>query len=464
MVGRATQPPALPRSRGWPKEGKPGGKWRLPVMVCALAVVFAGCTYSREEPGLFPPAVSSQTPTTTERPRLPPRKTNPVLPVAGQAIWTTAEGLRVTVRFGIHAIRRIEGATVLDWSVTPISAPGLRAGDQVPGWIDLGLTRQTKGDVNIVLIDATGRRVYRPLSHASRAQFNRCLCSPMFVSRLGLRIGETRLLQLTFPRLPQDVAFVDVSLANVATFWRVAVHPLGQAPMASKPTDLARAVDAMDPASEPRTFTYPAGEGRRLSIQIRRIVASPNSTSVEWTIHSITDQPGISLLAYGPPLSSLLPNGVFVAEPASASGLLIRPSTAERGPALKVQWITDRGLGRNFYECLCTSIGIWAASLRRAGGTASVNTNFPPLPADTAKADVTLPGITTLHGLPVVRARDAAAAPAQPGKHPVSYWVYDVEAPPNGWSTYDWPTPTPDPLQLRSYNSFVEEIVPLPGS
>jgi hypothetical protein len=143
---------------------------------------------------------------------------------------------------------------------------------------------------------------------------------------------------------------------------------------------------------------------------------------------------------------------------------LIRPSTAERGPALKVQWITDSGLGRDFYECLCTSIGIWAASLRRAGGSASVNTNFPPLPAETADADVTLPGVTTLSNLPVVRARDAAAAPSQPRKHPASYWMYDVESPPNGWSTYDWPTPTPDPLQLRSYNSFVEQIVPLPGS
>jgi hypothetical protein len=464
MVVRHAQPPAPAYPGGRPKERKPGGKWRFPVMVCVLVVLLTSCTYSREEPGLFPPVTSSQTPTATERPRLPPRKTNPALPVSGQAIWTTAEGLRVTVRFAIHAIRRIDGATVLDWSVTPVTAPGLRMGDPVPGWIDLGLTRQAKGDVNIVLIDAAGRRAYRPLSHVSRAQFNRCLCSPMFASRLGLRIGETRLLQLTYPKLPPDVAFLDVSLSNVATFWHVAVNPQGQAPMASKPTDLARAVDAMDPVSEPQAFTYPAGEGRRQSIQVRRIVASPNSTSVEWTVHSITDQPGISLLAYGPPLSTQLPDSVFVAEPASASGPQIRPSTGERGPALKALWMTDRGLGRNFYECLCTSIGIWAASLRRAGGSASVNTNFPPLPADAAKADVTLPGVTTLRGLPVVRARDAAAAPAQVVKQPSSYWVYDVEAPPNGWSTYDWPTPTPDPVQLKSYNSFVEEIVPLPGS
>src|SRR5918995_7090911 len=173
MVVRAPQPPAPPGSRGWPKEVKPGDKWRLPVMVYALAVVFAGCTYSREEPGLFPRAVSSQTPTTTERPRLPPRKTNPVLPVAGQAIWTTAEGLRVTVRFGIHAVRRIEGATVLDWSVTPLSAPKLQAGERLPGRVDLGLTSQGAGDGNIVLSDAAGH-VYRQGNHVSRGEFKRC--------------------------------------------------------------------------------------------------------------------------------------------------------------------------------------------------------------------------------------------------------------------------------------------------
>jgi hypothetical protein len=462
MVVRRAQPPAPPRPGGRPRDAKPGRKWRLPVIVCALAVLVSSCTYSKEEPGLFRP-VTSETPTSTERPRLPPLKTNPALPVAGEAIWTTAEGLQVTVRFAIHAIRRIKGATVLDWSATPLSAPKLRIGDQVPGWVDLGLTRQAQGDVNIVLIDASARRAYRPLSHVSRAQFNRCLCSPMWTSQLGLRIGQTKILQLTFPRLPADVSFLDVSLANVATFWHVPVQAVGQAPIASERTDLTRPADAIRPASEPLDFSYPGGEGRRQSIQIRRVVSSPNSTSVEWTIRSITDQPSISLLAYGPPISSTLPNGVFVANPAAASGPQIRSSTGGHGPVLKAQWMTSSAQGRNFYECLCTSVGIWAASLRQAGGTATVTTTFPPLPTGATKVDVTLPGVRTLRRLPVVRAPNAAAARGYPVRHVTRYWTYQIEAPPAGWSTYDWPTPTPDPVQLRSYNSFVEEILRPPG-
>src|SRR5215211_2520004 len=454
MVVRRAQPPAAARQRAG--DAKPGRKWRLPGIICAIAIALSSCTYTEQEPGLFR-QTDPQTSETTEPDRLPPRKTNPALPVAGEAIWTTAEGLRVTVRFAVHAIRRIERATVLDWSVTPLSAPDLRTGDQVPSWVDLGLARQSEGDVNIVLIDAKARRTYRPLSHVSRAQFNRCLCSPMWTSQLSLRVGQTKMLQLTFPRLPAEVSFLDVSLANVATFWHVPVYPLGQAPVASKRTDLSRDANEIRPASEPLEFSYPGGEGRQ-TIQIRRIVASPNSTSVEWTIHSITDQPSISLLAYGPPISATLPDGVFVANPASASGPQIRPSTPDRGLALKARWITNSIHGQRFYECLCTNIGIWAASLRRAGGTATVTTTFPPLPDGTTKVDVTLPGVATLQKLPLVSAPDSAATRAYPVRNLTRYWMYEVNGPPSGWSTYDWPTPTPDPVQLRSYNSFVEKI------
>src|SRR5215212_178656 len=193
MVAGPAQPPA----------------WRPLAAFAALIVLLAGCTYSEREPGLFRPS-ALQASETSKPELLPPRKTNPALPVAGEAIWTTGEGLRVTVRFAIHAIRRIEGASVLDWSVTPLTAPRLRAGEQLPGRVDLGLTSQAAGDGNIVLSDGAGR-VYRQLTHTSRAEFNRCLCSPIWAAQLGLRLGETRMLQLTFPELPADVEFLDVS-------------------------------------------------------------------------------------------------------------------------------------------------------------------------------------------------------------------------------------------------------------
>jgi hypothetical protein len=435
--------------------------WRSLAGLCALVVLLAGCTYAEQEPGLFR-QTDTQTSETTEPNRLPPRKTNPALPVAGEAIWTTAEGLRVTVRFAVHAIRRIEGAAVLDWSVTPLSAPKLRTGERLPGRVDLGLTSPAAGDGNIVLSDAAGR-VYRQLTHVSRAEFNRCLCSPIWATQLGLRLGETRMLQLTFPELPPEVEFLDVSLANVPTFWHVPVSPLGQAPRASRSTNLGRPADRVKPVATPQPFSFPWRKGRLQNIEIRQIVASPTSTSLEWTINSYTDQPSISLIAYGPPVAAAAPEGVLVVSQESASGPQIRASNGSRGPLLKARWMTARVQGTDFYECLCTPIGIWAASLRQSGGAATVTTTFAPLPANATKADVVLPGVATLRDLAVVRAPDAAARLGNSVKVHTRYWTYDVNAPPNGWSTWDWPTPTPDPDQLRSYNSFVEKIVPLPG-
>lgn len=429
--------------------------------LCALMVLLAGCTYSEREPGLFRPTI----PQTSEPPqpdRLPPRKTNPALPVAGEAIWTTAEGLRVTVRFAVHAIRRIEGATVLDWSVTPLSAPRLRTGERLPGRVDLGLTSQGAGDGNIVLSDTAGH-VYRQLTHVSRAEFNRCLCSPIWATQLGLRLGETRMLQLSFPELPPDVKFLDVNLANVPTFWHVPVSPLGRAPLVTVSTNLGRPAETVTPIAKPQPFSFPWRKGRLQNIEIRRMVASPTSTSLEWTINSYTDQPSVSMIAYGPPVAVTPPEGVLVISQESASGPQIRASAGPRRPLLKARWMTARVQGRDFYECLCTQIGIWAGSLRQFGGAATVTTTFPPLPANATKADVILPGVATLRELAVFRAPDAALRLGDSAKVPTRHWTYDVNAPPNGWSTWDWPTPTPDPVQLRSYNSFVEEIVPLPG-
>ena len=100
---------------------------RLAALACAATLVVSGCTYAEREPGLFPTRV----PTSTEPPPPPggrflPKPTNPNLPVAGEAIWVSGGRLPVTFRFAVHAVRRIEGATVLDWSVTPLRARGLR--------------------------------------------------------------------------------------------------------------------------------------------------------------------------------------------------------------------------------------------------------------------------------------------------------------------------------------------------
>jgi hypothetical protein len=177
--------------------------------MCALH----GLHYAKEEPGLFHTR-ASQSPTVEQT--VPPAPTNPKLPVAAEAEWTTAEGLKITTRFAIHAVRRLEDATVVDWSVTPLGAPGFGRGDRLPSWVDLGLSRTSEGDINMFLLDPAGGKVYRTLSHQSRRLFNRCLCTPLWLAQQGLRIGETRLLQASFPPLPAALDFIDVDMINMA--------------------------------------------------------------------------------------------------------------------------------------------------------------------------------------------------------------------------------------------------------
>ena len=179
---------------------------RTVALCLALALlVLTGCTWSGDEPGLL------QRREATTGPPVPP-PTNPKLPVAGETTWTTAEGQRVTVRIAVHAVRRAPGLTVLDWSVTPLSAPDRQIGDEVPPGFDLGLDRSSAGGVNIVLIDPRKKKVYRPLSHRSRDQAYRCLCTPIWSAQATLHLGETRLLQVAYPALPRGINLVDIVL------------------------------------------------------------------------------------------------------------------------------------------------------------------------------------------------------------------------------------------------------------
>ena len=96
----------------------------------------------------------------------------------------------------------------------PTQRAWLCVGDRLPSWVDLGLEPQLRAMSSMFLIDPTRGRVYRTLSHQSRRLFNRCLCTPLWLAQQGLRIGETRMLQATFPPLPDALSFIDVDLIN----------------------------------------------------------------------------------------------------------------------------------------------------------------------------------------------------------------------------------------------------------
>jgi hypothetical protein len=433
---------------------------RLVAVIAAAGVLSTGCTYAKDEPGLFRNR-ATQSPTVENT--QPPAPTNPDLPVAAEAEWTTAEGLQIRTRFAIHAARRIEGATVVDWSVTPLSSPGYAIGARLPSWVDLGLSRSSEGDINMFLLDQAGGKVYRTLSHKSRRLFRRCLCTPMWLAQQGLRIGETRLLQATFPPLPEALGFIDVDLINLAPFVHVPVTPIGQVPTAPHPTDLARPPEAKRPTLAQQVFRYREQRGRVQSIAIDRVIAAPGRTTLEWTIRSVTDQPIFILEPALSPIGGMLPDDVDVLDRDVVSGPMIKPHGPPAAKPSKVSWMTAAVAERKAYECLCSELGVWAGSLRRNGGQASVASNYPALPAGTRTVDVILPGVATLSGIPVVGVDDAALRLGPSKPHASDTWIYFSGDPPRGWDTAQWPTPLPDPEQLKDYRSFTEKLTQLPG-
>jgi hypothetical protein len=158
------------------------------ILLVLLACLVTGCSYDRAEPSLFgrARAITRETTTPPIRPVTPDERgqvPNPDLPVVGEAVWTSADGLDITMRIAVHAVRRVAGGTVLDWSVTPLHGPGLRPNDPVPKMLDLGLSRPGEGYPSIILVrcsavedlpatDAQGFCLPMPLhlGHACRAE------------------------------------------------------------------------------------------------------------------------------------------------------------------------------------------------------------------------------------------------------------------------------------------------------
>ena len=178
---------------------------------------------------------------------------------------------------------------------------------------------------------------------------------------------------------------------------------------------------------------------------------------------SVTDQSTFILQPALSPIGGAFPDGVDVLNPDVVSGPMIRPQGDPAAKPLRVSWLTTAVAGRKAYECLCSPLGLWAGSLRREGAQASVASNYPALPAGTQAVDVILPGVTTLPGIPIVQAEDTAPQLGPPKPYAGEPWTYYSDDPPRGWTTTQWPTPLPDPDQLKDYRFFVENLTQLPG-
>jgi hypothetical protein len=432
------------------------GRWRILVLVVLLTAL-VGCTQPTPEPGLFgrenqPSSTAPPTPETPPRSPQPiptQQRQNPELPVVGEAVWTTADGSGVELRIAVHAVRRLPGATVLDWSVTPLRAPGLAVGDAVPGSVDLGLTQPEYDSLNVFLVDAPASRVFRPLTTSDFDDLQNCLCSPVRLAERRLRIGSTQLLQIAFPALPAATATVDVDIATVPIFWRVPVTPVGMVPRAATPVDLARSAGRQPQGPWTPRFSY--GPGRQQFVMsVEQVTAASTFTSLRWTIRSVTAGAGMDVVTSTPfSAGAVAGEGYNVI---SASGPEIRP--AGRGAGVSRTRRMSSGSPLAPVKCLCSDLRAWATALRSAGQQASVVTNFAALSPDIRRVDVLLPGLTTIKGVQVTRATDASTRSAAPVRRSNGTWTYGTD-PPAGWTADQWPTPLPDVAQLPRFDGDV---------
>ena len=292
--GRASVPCGVGCGPGW-VSAVPGSCWS----VAPTPRRSPGCCARR-------PSTRGGSPATPVAPPTPPA-TNPALPVLAEAVWTSADGLGVQVRIGVHAVRRISGATVLDWSVTPLTAPNLQPGDPVPPTLDLGLSRPTDELPLISLLDARGDRLFRPLTSA--ADPLRCVCTPLTPARDRFRIGHTTVLQVAFPALPGSSTTVDVVMATAVAVRAGADHPRRSGPG-------GRSTRRAGPAAGHRVgrggyhgdVPLRAGTSRSSALRLHRVLAGATFTTLEWTIWSVTGGEGLDA-ASSPPFAERAADG-----------------------------------------------------------------------------------------------------------------------------------------------------------
>jgi hypothetical protein len=428
---------------------------RLVAAVVLLGCLIAGCSYDPVEPGLFGRSVAPQTESSPNQPlpRIESLPTpNPDLPVVGEATWTSADGLDITMRLAVHALRRVPGGTVLDWSVTPLHGPGLGPRDRLPPTVNLGLSRPGEGYPDIVLVDADNKQVYRPLAH--KGWGSPCLCTQLALAQRILRISHTTLLQVTFPALPDDLKAADVYLATVPPFWRVPITPVGMLPLATSPANLTRPATLTPVIASSEPFSYrPARQ--RYVVTVNAVYASSSFASIAWTILSV--EPGLGLgAALLPPFADALPPR-RAHNQLSAGGPQIEVGTDQR--TLRARLMTTRFAGRGTLECLCTDLRSGAAAMRQNGQQMQVITNLPPVPAGISTVDIVFPGLTSFTDVPVTAAPNSSFRSAGPAVREAGYWIYRPDRPPAGWRPHDWPTPLPWRDQLPAFQATVDAIV-----
>lgn len=347
----------------------------------------------------------------------------------------------------MHAVRRIPGATVLDYSLTPLADAAHSPGTALASTVDLGLVDPQAGDPQVFLLEPRTRRIYRPLVHGTWHR-TECLCTPVALVQQNLHLARTSLLQAVFPELPPNTATIDVDVTSVPPFWNVPVTPAGMVPLASSLADLTRAADDGGPVPSTPPFRTPGGQV--FDISVDAVYTARSYTALAWTIGSVTAGSGLPATT-SPPFREVGVAGLV--DKTSAGAPTVQPS-GQLTPVLRSRLATAGSRRR----CLCTDLSRPADLLQSAGRQVSAVTVLPALPQPTAAVDVSFPGAAVLRDVPTTVASDGAFRSAGPVRQPVGYWGA-AAGPPLGWSSDEWPTPVPGRRAVDRFQPVVGDLV-----
>jgi len=374
------------------------------------------------------------------------------VPVAGSFVyWVGLKGEK-PIRIAVHAVRRTDKGTVLDWSATPIPTADVPVGTSMT--LRATDLESFFGDQTISLVDFAGRTVYRPLLSA-KSFMAHGLTRPLY-TQTALTSGETSIFQIAFPKLPASASRIAVAFNGGDIVPDVPVTPVGDVPANGPAVDLAAALPATKVLATSAPFTYPQGAyifskkgAGQQQITVESVVVGKGYTTVHWTEHALTAGAGFAL--EGMPVDDYRLHPTYQglkSTVADGPGLQIAGSTS----TLRALYATFRAAvdmpgmpaSPGWQACLCSDFQLRSAAVAAKGGSLSLSTTFPELPAGTKTVTLTFPGtaIPALANLPVTAADEPAAETTATDVS--GTWHWDTSAVATPLSVTDWPAPLPD--------------------
>ena len=375
------------------------------------------------------------------------------------------------VRVAVHGVRRIAGATVLDWSVTPLASDEAKAGDKVGQALDINIDPGFENSNALRLVDTTAKKVYRPLDNDDKV--TGCLCVPWFTVKSDLTVGKTRLMQAAFPELPAGLDQIAVSMRNQPLVSDAPVTPEGEVPT-GKSVDLDAKAEELPEAAPGASFTYPVGDQlekptQDMTLTVNEVIAGQSGTSLVFTVTADEAGPGLNSLG-GRPINDpqVVQYGTSVYEQAS-SGPAISTGSAAEGQLLRPWFATQKQKtavpprsAKNFAwrECLCSTTQIYGKILQTQGRSITLVEHMPPLPAGTSTVDIVFPdnSLPAVKGVKVTEAPEVAASSK---KAEVGTWEYGSVTTsdlPKGWPADKWPTPVPDTASIAASDVAIDDL------